>query len=269
VGPTVSGDDIIRGLEGVGMRGSRLIVHASLSSFGHVAGGADAVADALITIADTVLVPTFTYAPAARVPEDDRPPHNGADYSEDPLGSDDPVPFTPDLAVAKPIGMVAETLRCRPAAVRSNHPLSSFAAIGADAARYAANHDWNRPMQPIQRLCEDDGDVLMLGTPLTSCTAIHWGEACVGRRPFIRWAKVADGAIHRVRVGGCSDGFEKLAPYIRDVRQTRIGQARVRMFRCAAVVEATVQRLREDPYALSCDRRCLRCLDAAAGGPAE
>ena len=267
--PSVTFDDIIAGLDRVGARNRRFIVHASLSSVGHVVGGADTVVDALVRVGDTVLATTFTYSPAAVAPPDDRPERNGADYDRDRLGDEHPTPFTPDLPAAKPMGIVAETLRRRPGAVRSRHPLSSFAAIGRDADRYVAGHDWNHPMQPLQQLYDDGGFVLMLGTPLTSCTAIHLGEQHAGRRPFIRWAKVADGGIHRVRVGGCSDGFERLAPWIEGTAQTHVGRACIRMFSIAAVVEATVRRLAEDRHALVCPRRWRRCLDAADGGPQE
>ena len=269
VEPSVTFDDIVAGLDSIGARGRRIIVHASLSAFGRVAGGAETVVSALLDVAETVLVPTFTYSAAAVPPPDDRPVRNGADYDRDRLGDEDPTPFTPDLEAAKSIGIVPDTLRRRPEAIRSDHPLSSFAAVGRDAGRYVTSYDWDDPMQPLQRLLDDGGYVLMLGTVLTSCTTVHLGEQHAGRRPFIRWAKTADGRIHRVRVGGCSQGFEKLAPWVEGVRETQIGQARVRMFSVRAVIEASVRRLAEDAYALVCSPHCRRCLDAAEGGPQD
>lgn len=266
---SVSFNDIVAGLRRVGAAGRCAVVHASLSSFGWVSGGADTVVDALLDVCETVVVPTFTFAPAAHVPPDDRVERNGADYDEDPCGGDDPTPFTPDLPAAKAMGVVAERLRRRSGALRSDHPLSSFAAIGRDARRYLANHDWNDPTLPLQRLCDDGGLVLLLGTSLTSCTTIHLGERQVGRRPFIRWANVAGAGIRRVRVGGCSAGFEALAPRIADIRWTRVGKAGFRAMSMQAVVRAVVTVLREDRFALVCPARCRRCLDAADGGPRE
>lgn len=264
---TVSGEEIVRGLRRIGARDKRFIAHCSLRSFGHVEGGAETIARALVEVAATVLVPTFTYSPAAIPPPDDRPERNGTDYVTDRLGDEHPVPFTSDMEVAKPIGIVAETLRRWPNAVRSDHPLCSFAAVGADAEQYVAPYAWDDPMQPIARLCQDDGEVLMLGTLLTSCTAIHYGEMRNGCRPFIRWAKIADGSVHRVGTGGCSAGFELLAPHIGGIRETRIGCARVRMMTARSVVAATVELLSRNPNALVCPERCARCVDAARGGP--
>lgn len=168
------------------------------------------------------------------------------------------------------MGVIAETLPRRPGAVRSNHPLSSFAAIGRNAERYLADRDWNEPMLPLQRLCDDGGYVLLLGTSLTSCTTIHLGEQHAGRRPLIRWANVAGVGIRvRVRVGGCSAGFEALAARIAGARRARVGAAELRATRMRAIVQATVAGSREDRFAWVCSKRCRRCRDAADGGPCE
>jgi aminoglycoside 3-N-acetyltransferase len=264
---SVTTDDIMDGLRQVGVDGKRVIVHTALSAFGHVLGGAEAVVIALSQVAETVIVPTFTFSPAAEPPPDDRPMHNGTDYKNDRLGDEDPTPFTLDLPAAKAMGVVPEALRCRDGAVRSRHPLSSFAAIGEDADRYMADHDFDNPMLPLRRLFDDGGHVLMLGTDLTSCTTMHLGEEHAGRRPFIRWAKLEDGTIQRVRVGGCSDGFDRLEPWLEVQDQTEIGRARVRLYTVGSIVDATMRRLAEDRSALVCPARCRRCLDAAAGGP--
>ncbi len=266
---TVTTAEIVAGLDRVGAGGQRLIVHASLSSFGHVVGGAEAVVNALVSVAETVVVPTFTFSPALAVPNGDRLPRNGADYDQDPCGSTKPTLFHSDLEVARPLGTVAETMRRHAGAVRSSHPLSSFAAVGAAAARYVRDHAWDKPLLPVARLRDDGGSVLMLGTPLTSCTAIHLGEQQAGRRAFIRWVRDAEGRARRVRVGGCSQGFDQLAPHMEGVAETAIGEARVRRLSIASVLQATVDCLARDPLALVCPARCRRCLDAVAGGPLE
>lgn len=262
-------DAVIAGLERLPGRGQSVLVHASLRSFGHVMGGADAVVDALTAVFQTVAVPTFTFSPAALPPEDDRPARNGCDYARDRLGDLSPTPFTADLPAAQPMGAVAEALRKRPGAVRSGHPLSSFAAIGADAQRYVAYHAWDDPFAPIARMLADDGWVLHLGTDLTSCTTIHHGEQRAGRRMFVRWAAVAGQGVRRVRVGGCSAGFGALEGRIADVRETTIGRARVGMMSMRAVVDAVVRAVGSDRLALACPARCRRCRDAADGGPAD
>ena len=60
-------EDIVRGLGELGLRpGDVVLVHSSLSSFGYVEGGADAVIDALLDAVGpegTVMVPTLTGSP--------------------------------------------------------------------------------------------------------------------------------------------------------------------------------------------------------------
>jgi aminoglycoside 3-N-acetyltransferase len=259
--------ELIAGLRAAGLADRRCIVHASLRGFGQVAGGAATVAEALCAVARTVVVPTFTHAPAAIPPPEDRPERNGCDYERDRLGDAHPTPFTPDQPVARDIGAIAEALRGMPGARRSDHPLSSFAAVGADAARYVTDYAWDAPMTPIARLAEDGGDVVHLATDYTSCTTVHYGEQLAGRKPFIRWALVASGGVQRVRVGGCSQGFNALAPWIKGIVETHIGRARVRRVPMAAIITATRAVLADDPRALVCDPACARCRDAVLGGP--
>ena len=62
--PSLSRREIAAGLRALGVPpGSKLLVHSSLSSLGHVEGGADAVIDAFLDVlgpAGTLLVPTLT-----------------------------------------------------------------------------------------------------------------------------------------------------------------------------------------------------------------
>ncbi len=62
---TVTKDDMQGALRTVGIEKQDIVfVHSSLSSFGHVKGGADTVIDALLeTVGDygTIAVPTFTW----------------------------------------------------------------------------------------------------------------------------------------------------------------------------------------------------------------
>ena len=89
----------------------------------------------------------------------------------------------------------------------------------------------------------------------------------MGRRPFIRWALGADGVIRRVAVSGCSEGFSAMECRVDDVHSVCVGGAVVRFAPMRSIVDATMNRLRENPQALVCAARCRRCLDAAKGGP--
>ena len=62
--PVVTKDDLVLGFRRVGLKaGQHVVCHSSLSRFGHVIGGADAVIDALeevITHEGTLVLPTFS-----------------------------------------------------------------------------------------------------------------------------------------------------------------------------------------------------------------
>ena len=80
--PLVTGDDIVRGVRQLGVKdGDLLQVHSSLSSFGYVEGGADAVVGALLEAVGsggTVMVPTFNHGGADIYDPATTPSHNGA-----------------------------------------------------------------------------------------------------------------------------------------------------------------------------------------------
>ncbi|MBN1347037.1 MAG: AAC(3) family N-acetyltransferase [Phycisphaerae bacterium] len=157
--PTVTRDDIIAGLRALGInQGHRMFVHSSLSAFGHVIGGADAVVDALIETvgpAGTAAVPTFTWR---------------ANHNADTVVFD--VRQTPTE-----LGIVPETFRRRPEALRDEHVCHSIAAIGADAS--AVTGDGVRPFawgSGMYRLYEMDFWYVFLGCGFNSCTALHTCE---------------------------------------------------------------------------------------------
>jgi aminoglycoside 3-N-acetyltransferase len=76
-------------------------------------------------------------------------------------------------------GAVAEALRTARGAVRSEHPQSSFAAIGTDAAQLMAGHlleCHHGEDSPLAKLYAHNAQVLMIGVGYQVCTAIHLAE---------------------------------------------------------------------------------------------
>mgnify|MGYP002527390468 CR=1 FL=1 len=63
---SVTRSDIIRDLEAMGLKtGDSVMVHSSLSSIGHVEGGAQTVVEAFLELlgrGGTLMVPTFTHS---------------------------------------------------------------------------------------------------------------------------------------------------------------------------------------------------------------
>ena len=127
---SVTQSDITRGLEGLGLgRGDAVLVHSSLSSFGHVEGGAETVVRAFLQVlgeTGTLLVPTF------------------GDF-----------------------GAITDAVKSRADAVHSIHPKASVAAIGARAEELCRDH-WKAETAhgegtPYRRLAESGGYVCLVG----------------------------------------------------------------------------------------------------------
>ena len=158
--------------------GSVLLVHSSLSALGYVVGGAHAVVLTLLHVLGpkgTLVVPT----------------HSG-DLSEPSYWQNPPAPeeawptirehlpaFDPHLTPTSGMGIIADTVRSHPRALRSTHPSMSFAAVGPAAETITANHglrfgfDENSPLARLEAL---GADVLLLGVDHDRNTSLHLAE---------------------------------------------------------------------------------------------
>jgi aminoglycoside 3-N-acetyltransferase len=265
---TVTTADLVDGLQQLGLdRTSEVIVHSSLSSFGYVDGGAEAVCTALTEVCGTVLMPGGTWdltgipAPPGLV-RPDNAYWNAADWSEFDEKLSEATSFRPDLQVDRWLGRVPEVFRQTCSPLRTPHPLFAYQAAGPAAERLleAQRPDW--PLGPIEAL---DGDVLLLGVTHTSNTTIHLAEQQLGRSLFYRYAKNADGLwIELPNIPGESHHFDDIEPVLRPAtKEIRIGQARVRRIPKDAVLAATRQLIQADPAALLCtDNPECRCAAA-------
>ena len=119
--------------------GDTVLVHSSARSLGFVAGGTQAVVQALLDVLGpdgTLVVPTHT-------PDNTDP----ADWRNPPV----PESWWPAIRSQAPgfdrsrtpsrwMGVIAETVRTWPGALRSDHPQVSFAAVGRHAAAVTGGH---------------------------------------------------------------------------------------------------------------------------------
>ncbi|MFB6189728.1 MAG: aminoglycoside N(3)-acetyltransferase [Halapricum sp.] len=173
----VTTERIVADLRDLGVEaGDTLLVHSSLRSVGWVVGGPQAVVEGLqeaVTESGTVVVPTHT-----------------SQYT-DPAGWSNPAvpdewyetirterpPYRPDVTQSWGVGIVPECLRTYPDAVRSRHPVFSFAAWGGDAETIA--HEFDDALgegSPLARVYELDGSILLLGVGHDSNTSLHLAE---------------------------------------------------------------------------------------------
>lgn len=247
-------DEIISVLTPLRLRGNHLIVHASLSAFGSVEGGARAVCEALIqsvSESGTILVPTFTYDTMVG----DGPPHPRSVYHI-------------DMPVHREIGAIAEAFRKLPKVTRSNHPTHSFAARGRLAREVLSTQRDNNPLGPLKKLNLLQGHVLLLGTRLLSATAIHLAEEraempYLTRRTALRIN--ATGNEERVvleKVPGCSFAFDRLEAQLDPSKFASVPLARgeARKLPVRYLLGLATEALEKDAHAFVCERPdCHSC----------
>jgi len=250
-------DDILGGLRSLRLGDRPVIVHASLSSFGRVEGGAATAAAALLTVCACVLAPAFTYK--TMITPRSGPPDNGITYGACQDANLAAEFFTPQMPVDRLIGAIPEALRCHPRARRSAHPIQSFTGVGAEAL--LAAQSMADPLAPLGAIARADGWVLLLGVDHTVNTSIHYAEKLAGRRTFVRWALTPRGVVTCPSFPGCSAGFQAIAPEMAHyTRKTHIGQALVQAVPSKILFQVVIRRLREDPLALLCGQPgCERC----------
>lgn len=143
--------------------GDLLMVHASLRALGPITGGAAVVVQAILD----VIGPSGTLAAYV-----DFEPF----YEDDDDYLDIPV-FDPLTArAALDHGVLHETIRTWPGAIRSLHPDAGVAAIGRLSNELTAHHPLQYgygPGTPFERILEHNGRILMLGAPLDTMTLFH------------------------------------------------------------------------------------------------
>ncbi len=238
---------IVEGLRALGVRqGDVLLVHSSLSSFGHVVGGADAVIDALVDAVGpegTVAVPTHTW---------------------DRIRAGSPVfdvRATPGC-----VGVIPETFRRRPEALRGLHPTHSCAAIGPMREELLLGHETQvtpcGSKSPYQRLIRCGGKIAFLGVDLRVNTTFHALEemACVPWL-FVRFEMLytVDCEGRRIAVPSRRHSdrmprdFEKMEPILERegaLVKGSIGQATVRVIDAAGMERVVMPMLAEDSFLL-------------------
>lgn len=250
--------DLVSGLKQINLDiNTPIIAHASLSAFGEVRGGADALLGALLTQVGGLMMPTFTYntmiTPLAG------PPDNGITYGSGEDQNRMAEIFNPAMPADRLMGLAAESLRLHERAKRSMHPILSFCGVGVDEALQTQTLD--SPLAPIEKIADLGGWVVLLGVDHTCNTSLHEAEKRAGRKQFVRWALSEAGVRECPGFPGCSNGFGQIEPLVNAItRKTTIGSAVVRALPLSPMLEIAAGLLREDPLALLCSSPdCERC----------
>lgn len=162
--------------------GATLMVHASLSALGRVAGGAETAIDALLAALGpegTLAMPAFREAVSVegivyRAPKDALAAARATE------------PYDP-ATTATTMGAIPEAFRQRPGVRRSGHYYTSVTAHGPLAEAVVVPHapSWAQgPESPFERLYDWDAQLLLLGVGFNRLTMLHYAEWLVphGRR---------------------------------------------------------------------------------------
>jgi aminoglycoside 3-N-acetyltransferase len=102
--------------------------------------------------------------------------------------------------------------------------------------------------------------VLLIGVNHTSNTSIHYAERLAGRKQFTRWALTPQGVRECPYFNGCSEGFEKAAPYLAAItRTTSLGNATLKAIPLTPMIQIICGLIKEQPLALLCETGEGRC----------
>lgn len=261
-----STQSLVTDLQKLGLRsGMTLLVLSMWPS--SVSSSPQTLLDALLDVlgpTGTLMVPTFTYTSVDPPPP---APMLAEAATQRSPASVFRIRSTP--ADIQLVGPLPELVRNRPKAKRSHHPVFSFSAIGPNAALLTHAAPFHFPFgseSPLAHLHRLNGELLLLNTDQRSNLLIHLAEV---------WAEVPYlVSTLRVKVGrerwrtmhgkpGCSEGFVKIEPLLRQARLIRygeIGSLPAQRMNVRAVVSMAVALLKGAPDALLCDSpTCAFC----------
>jgi len=239
-------------------RGDHVSIASALSKVGPIVGGPEAFIDAVIEVIGpegTLMVNTYT---------------TGFHVFQLEAANNYP-PFDPKLTPCV-TGVVSETLRKNPQAIRSRHPTSSVAAIGKKASFLIEGHGpYAGARLPYSKLAEIGGKSLFIGLGNNLVALRHEAqfraglidivhlESCINyldedgkTRPF----KGAD-------VTACTRALPRLVPIMMQrgmVKEGTIGNARSILVSTKESLDLMTDLLRKDPTQNLCDDiACIWC----------
>ena len=246
----VNQQQILERLQRVGVRdGDGVLVHSALQFFGRPQGGIGIYLDALREAVGlnrpsptgTIAVPVFNFSFA-----------KGDDYD-------------PALAPAEQMGAFSEFVRQQPGALRTTHPMQSFALIGEHAAELAELDTLSAfdDGSAVDRMLQMGFKLLLLGADVQAASVLHYSEQRVGV-PYRYW-KDFSGRVRR----GAAWHPAKYRMYVRDLeidarleiydvekelrqwgqwQAVRLHYGWISLCSLSDFVRATSDLLREDPW---------------------
>ena len=244
--------------QALGLQQTPVIAHASLRPFGYIHGGAETVLEAMLDSFGSIIMPTHTYK--TKIIPDVGLPNNGILYGSGKDKNKLAEPFHLNMRADGMMGVLPETLRNHPSAMRTAHPILSFAGVNAEYLLFTQT--LYEPLAPIGALAELEGWVVLINVDHTVNTSIHYAEKLAGRKQFIRWALVEDRVVECPNYPGDSMGFQAIEQHIRsDTRRVVLGESFVDAIPLKRLFQVVQDLIKKDPLALLCERTdCERCM---------
>jgi len=157
---SVTKKEIENGLNSLGVKTSMMLeVHCSLSSIGHVDGGAITIIDALKNVVGTkgaILMPSFRLSPNFPLNETDKK-----------LGLTLKIKILHDDNEKSAMGIIADTFRKMPDVITGDG-IFRVSAWGHEAEKHAA--------MGFQHLIDSDGCALLMGVDIYRMSSMHYVE---------------------------------------------------------------------------------------------
>lgn len=246
--PILRKEDFLKAFRNLRLpKGAVVIVHSSLSRFGYVEGGANAVIDALLeSIGEegTLVMPTLSFSWLGNPP-----------YNRD---------TTPSR-----VGVITEIFRKRPGALRSPHPTHSLTALGPKAREIVSQHTYEIPVfdkkGAFGKLYELDAFILMLA-PLNTNTMMHMAEEWGGLPLPDFIGHIIENGKRKVVTIRRAPWHVNFDPYY-DVlfsrgliSSTELGEGTIYMMRARDAVDIALEKIKENPLMVTvpgCD--CAFC----------
>ncbi|WP_142826826.1 aminoglycoside N(3)-acetyltransferase [Planococcus soli] len=235
--------------------GDALMVHSSLKSMGWIAGGAQAVVEALmetITETGTLVMPAQSADNSDPVYWMEPPvPENWHQPIRDELPA-----FDPHLSGMRGMGKIAESFHRHPLTIRSPHPSHSFIAWGSQATDWMSEQpidDSFGERSPLAKMLQANVKILFIGVGFDSCTALHYAEFVQENRSTSpQGAAVLKNGKRIWQTYDCvemdSDRFPEIAKaFPGNISKGRLGQAQTQLVEMKPLIEFGIDWLQKHP----------------------
>jgi len=242
--------EIATGLRALGIKeNSTILMHTSVRSFGFIEGGVQTLIEALklaVGESGNLIVPTLT--------------------GSEKLSPQNP-PVFDVLKTPCWTGLLPETFRKQPGAIRSLHPTHSVSVMGSDARELIKAHELSLTPcgkeTPYYRLAEKNGKVVCFGVNFESVTLFHTieelAEVPYHLQPDLVEATVIDylGNTRKVKLlihkYGDERMFSRMEPIFEEmgvVKKDKVLRSLTRVIEAKPLIELTLERLKKNPFYL-------------------